>query len=392
MTFLSAKNVSLLALVLQNAGLVLMIRYSRMRKTLDDDPSEALQSYLPSTVVVSAECLKLVLNLFLELVLVDREEPCRMCTELLNPDTFKLVIPALLYVLQNNLLFVALSNLSVPVYQVTNQGKLLTTALWSRILLNKSISGMQYVSLVILATGVAIVQLSSVEKGEASHNQNGQQSQQLGLMAVTVSCFTSGFAGVYFEMMLKSTRKTSVYMRNTQLAAWSILLGLIPVFVNDLESIKQNGFFQGYDGVVVAVIVCQAMTGLIGVALVMKYADTILKGFATSFAIVLATLLSVVVWNVKVDGWFAVGSTLVIYAVRLYSDYPARSDDSQESVPKADAPSPRNGLKIVFAVMMLLAVIQLATSFSSDFASLPNNEYSLSSLPLTLNKTAFALT
>jgi hypothetical protein len=38
------------------------------------------------------------------------------------------------------------------------------------------------------------------------------------------------------------------------------------------------------------------MTGLV-VALVMKYGDTILKGFATSVAVVLATVLSIFIWN-----------------------------------------------------------------------------------------------
>jgi UDP-sugar transporter A1/2/3 len=63
-----------------------------------------------------------------------------------------------------------------------------------------------------------------------------------------------GFAGVYFEKMLKSTQKVSVYMRNMQLAMWSILLGLVPVFLNDFDSIRQNGFFQGYDKIVVGVM------------------------------------------------------------------------------------------------------------------------------------------
>jgi hypothetical protein len=68
-----------------------------------------------------------------------------------------------LYVVQNNLLFVALSNLSV--LSTRSQIKeSFTTAVCSRLLLNKSISGMQYLSLLVLALGVAVVQLSSIEK------------------------------------------------------------------------------------------------------------------------------------------------------------------------------------------------------------------------------------
>jgi UDP-sugar transporter A1/2/3 len=333
MNVLSAKNASLIALVFQQVSLVLIIRYSRMRQAGDESAS-----YMISTAVVSAEGLKLILNLSLELLLVKRrDEWSRLVPELMSPKSLKLAIPALLYVVQNNLLFVALENLSVPLYQVTNQGKILTTAVCSRLLLNKSISGVQYLSLFVLALGVAVVQLSTLGKGkvEASEKSVMEHSQLIGLMAVCASCFTSGFAGVYFEKILKSSPKasSSVYMYNSQLAIWSILLGLMPVFLNDYDAIQKNGFFHGYDNIVVLTIVCQAMTGLI-VALVMKYADTILKGFATSVAVVVATVLSIFIWNTPVDGWFVVGAAMVIAAVVLYSKYPPEtaflSDESQK--------------------------------------------------------------
>jgi len=326
---LSVKNVSLFALVLQQVGLVLMIRHSRTRKSESD-----FVPYLTSTAVVLAECLKLVLNLSLELLLVQHDTSPSLWTELMDQEGLNLVVPALLYLIQNNLLFVALSNLSVPVYQVTNQGKLLTTALCSRILLNKSISGMQYVSLAVLALGVALVQLSGMEEKISSNdNSAGKDQNQLqGLIAVVISCITSGFAGVYFEKVLKSksTKKLSVYIRNAQLSIWSIFLGLIPVFANDMRAIQENGFFQGYNIVVVGVIACQAMTGLI-VALVMKYADSILKGFATSVAVVVATALSIFIWQVRVDKFFLFGAAMVLWAVRLYTMSPVRLSTAQDT-------------------------------------------------------------
>lgn len=41
-------------------------------------------------------------------------------------------------------------------------------------------------------------------------------SQFMGLLAVLVACFSSGFAGVYFEKILKES-KQSVWVRNIQL-------------------------------------------------------------------------------------------------------------------------------------------------------------------------------
>lgn len=48
----------------------------------------------------------------------------------------------------------------------------------------------------------------------------------LGLTAVILACCTSGFAGVYFEKILKG-QKVSVWMRNIQLGLFSIVLGMV---------------------------------------------------------------------------------------------------------------------------------------------------------------------
>ena len=50
-------------------------------------------------------------------------------------ESLKLLIPSLLYVVQNNLLFVAVSNLDPGTYQITSQLKTLVTALFSATIL-----------------------------------------------------------------------------------------------------------------------------------------------------------------------------------------------------------------------------------------------------------------
>ena len=72
-----------------------------------------------------------------------------------------MAIPAGLYCLQNNLAYVAISNLDGPSYQLLYQLKLLTTALFSVIMLRKTLGYHQWASLVILGLGVGLVQLSS---------------------------------------------------------------------------------------------------------------------------------------------------------------------------------------------------------------------------------------
>lgn len=72
------------------------------------------------------------------------------------------MIPSGLYTLQNNLLFIALSNLDAATYQVTYQLKILTTALFSVLMLGKKLDSYKWVSLVILMAGVSFVQVSSI--------------------------------------------------------------------------------------------------------------------------------------------------------------------------------------------------------------------------------------
>uniref|UniRef100_A0A7S2L9R3 Uncharacterized protein n=1 Tax=Skeletonema marinoi TaxID=267567 RepID=A0A7S2L9R3_9STRA len=319
----SAKNASLFSLVLQQSGLVLMIRYSRTIGVGAD-----LVPYIPSVVVVSAEVLKFVLNWTLEIV--KQPDGATDSTEILKSmvtmESLKLLVPALLYLTQNNLLFVALKNLSVPVYQVLNQGKLFTTAFFSRLLLDKKISFCQYFSLMMLATGVVIVQQSANKDHQNDSSTTNEGNPMVGFLAVLVSCFTSGFATVYFEKVLKqkttAQKQLSVYVRNMQLAFWSILFGAVPIIMSDdLEKVQKDGLFQGYTWVVFTIIVFQAITGLL-VGFVMKYADAVLKGFATSVAVVLATILSIVIFHDNVNMLFLVGSALVILAVRTYTNNP----------------------------------------------------------------------
>lgn len=305
------KYVSLAVLVVQNASLILSIRYAR---TL---PGER---FFSTTAVVMAEVLKGITCLLL--ILAQKRGNVKELVLFLYEsvivqymDTLKLAVPSLIYTLQNNLQYVAISNLPAATFQVTYQLKILTTALFSVLLLRKSLSRLQWGSLVILFTGVAIVQAEQ-SGGKESVAASGQ-SYVVGLVAVSVSCLSSGFAGVYFERILKGS-SASVWLRNVQLGIFGTALGLLAMWQQDGSAVAERGFFHGYTPLVWCVIFNQAFGGLL-VAVVVKYADNILKGFATSLSIVVSTAASVHLFGFHVDVPFALGAALVIGAVYLYS-------------------------------------------------------------------------
>lgn len=152
---------------------------------------------------------------------------------------------------------------------------------------------------------------------EASVSDSSSQNYTVGLVAVVISCMSSGFAGVYFEKILKGS-SASVWLRNVQLGLFGMALGMLGMWWNDGAAIAEHGFLFGYTGMVWCVIFNQAFGGLL-VAVVVKYADNILKGFATSFSIIVSTVTSIYLFGFHVDLMFTAGAGLVIGAVYMYS-------------------------------------------------------------------------
>lgn len=185
-------------------------------------------------------------------------------------------------------------------------------------MLRKQLAGLQWVSLVILFIGVSVVQLQ--DNGDKQGKKlSVEQSPIKGLVAVCISCVLSGFAGVYFEKILKGTSQ-SVWLRNVQLGFLGVIVGIVQMFIQNGSGVTNNGFFFGFDFVVWVVVSLQSFGGLV-VAVVVKYADNILKGFATSAAIILSCIASVYFFEFELTLQFTAGATLVIVAVYMYSKF-----------------------------------------------------------------------
>ncbi|KAI8927181.1 nucleotide-sugar transporter-domain-containing protein [Entophlyctis helioformis] len=309
------KWVSLATLVIQNSALVLVMRYAR---TVPGD------RFIPSTAVVMSELIKLLVSLAIyiqEERKINRITSQKLFNDFFGPesDWIKMTVPAILYFIQNTLQYVAVSLLDAATFQVTYQMKIITTALFSVWLLNKSLSATKWTALGLLTIGIGIVQIptDTAAANKGKEDLSGAD-RFLGLIAVMVACVLSGLAGVWFEKVLKGS-KASLFLRNVQLSFFSVIPGIVfGVYLVDGAEVAEGGFFKGYTVWAWAAILCQAVGGLI-VAIVVKYADNILKGFATSIAIILSSIASVFIFDFQITIIFIIGSSLVLYATHLYS-------------------------------------------------------------------------
>ena len=216
--------------------------------------------------------------------------------------------------------------------------KILTTAGFSVLLLRKKLSPSQWLALSFLAIGVGIVQIQSKTTGSVKaaaaaisspsvdvHSMNALK----GFMAVVAACFTSGLAGVYFEMVLKNSQ-ADLWVRNVQLSAFSVLPALLPVVFSHTAGSGMMGPFREFGGWAWATVAIQVFGGLV-TAMVIKYSDNILKGFATSLSIVISFLASVALFDFRISFTFTLGSMIVLTATWLYNQ------------PKGNAPNGREG-------------------------------------------------
>lgn len=203
----------------------------------------------------------------------------------------------------------------------------------------------------------------------------------LGLAAVLAACFSSGFAGVYFEKMLHGV-KSSLWLRNIQLALVAICLGLPATLFQNSTSIfgtagtadadgdasqpgsvpSPTGFFQGYNAYVWAAIGCHATSGIV-VALVIKYAGNLTKCLASAVAIIVSTLVSYFILDdVTLTPQFIVGGVVVVAAVFLYNMNWVSTRLASSGCTAPEPKGPRVSLCCGRNVMTALCVGSLARS------------------------------
>eukprot|EP00469_Lotharella_globosa_P005236 CAMPEP_0167794994 /NCGR_PEP_ID=MMETSP0111_2-20121227/14170_1 /TAXON_ID=91324 /ORGANISM="Lotharella globosa, Strain CCCM811" /LENGTH=359 /DNA_ID=CAMNT_0007688575 /DNA_START=60 /DNA_END=1139 /DNA_ORIENTATION=- len=334
----------LVVLTLQNASVPLMMRYART--------SESVPYCVPLLVVIQ-EVIKLVASIFL----LAREVGLGSLLSTIQTEiigrwdmTLRLAVPACLFFLQNNCMQLANTYLPAAVFQVTYQGKTFIVALLSVLMLGSRLERFKWLGIAGLAAGVSLVNVSN--SSDTKSREGGAAELIQGLFYVITAACCSGFANVYFEKMVKTAetvntdgteaKKPSLWVRNIQLATFTILLGL-PV-IRFAPTFDIDDPFRGFNPMVIGLAFNNSLGGLL-VALIIKYGDNILKGFSNAISTVLATVVSIPLFGFKTGIHFAVGVVLVIWSTMVYGRMIQFKSEWWNVVMFAPpSPSPKNGV------------------------------------------------
>ena len=141
---------ALATFALQNGLAILLMRYSK----LHDKPYSSQVA-----VLLQEGAMKLPISMGMySWECGGALSACRNIAEdlRLRPvEWLQLSVPALLYTVQNTMLYVGFANVEAAVGQVTYQSKILWTALFSVLIVGKRLSPNQWLALVVLALGIA---------------------------------------------------------------------------------------------------------------------------------------------------------------------------------------------------------------------------------------------
>jgi UDP-sugar transporter A1/2/3 len=316
----SPAGIVLILLCSQSVSIALLMRFS---KTMEREES-AGPAYLSTAAIFLSEILKLPICIFMAWWTTRKEVSL---WQLLRDEiwakpvmTMKTGVPAFAYTVQGNLILVAVANLEAPVYQVIYQCKTLFTALFSRLFLSRVLEYSQWMALFVLVAGMVTAVLAT----NFSTSASTQQNVLTGLVSLVIVGLLSAGASVYFEKMLKTeiegpAKAAGLWLRNIQLGLFALPLSAGAMLLNDWDQVREYGILQGFDNVVVWLVVLLIGAGGLLVAATMKYADNIVKCFATAIAIVLDIVLSIPIFHFIPSWSFIVGAPLVIVATVLYS-------------------------------------------------------------------------
>lgn len=229
------------------------------------------------------------------------------------------IVPSIIYMFHNNVQFFFLKYVDPATYQILGNLKIVTTGLLLRLALRRYLSRMQWMALLLLMAGAATSQINTdCSKGTA---QGVLHAPVMGYVFGVVSALLSALGAVYTEWVLKKNNDT-LYWQNTLLYGFGALFNGINLYHSKMQSGGGWDIFRGYSPVTWLVVANLAFSGLL-VSWVMKFADSIVKVYATSLAMLLTTLASIAFFSLTPTLQMGLGIVVASCSVVLYYVPPA---------------------------------------------------------------------
>jgi len=251
-------------LAVQNCSKNLLMRY-----VMQDKPK-----FLTSAAVIAVGALKLVMSA-MYIVCGEGKTPESIFVFLKKDwkTSLLLMVPAMAYTVQMMLEYVAMAHIDAALFAVVVQVKMLFTAVFAVIIMNRVLRKNEILSLCLLTLGVMCCNYKEVKFKDTSSTQWAETV--IGLSATLGIATSSGFASVYTEKVIKSHKNKvrqsggkvidsfSLAYMQVQLASVSLVVIGIYASIKDYKAIMEHGLWQDFNTAAMISVVNSALGGLL---------------------------------------------------------------------------------------------------------------------------------
>ncbi|KAF9767864.1 hypothetical protein IL306_014907 [Fusarium sp. DS 682] len=233
---------------------------------------------------------------------------------------------ALLYILINNSIFLSYKMADPGTIQLTKSGVTLITALVMMATLNQQLSKIQWMAITMQLSGLVVTQYQPGKGALYSFD-----TYALLLFQV----FISASSGVYNQVLLKAD-DSSLHANNMILYASGTAVNLACHITIKCISPSEPSFFEGYGSIdAILVIASNVFIGL-AITAVYKYADAIIKCFATAFATGILLFIAPLISNTTLSFLVVPGTLIIFVASWLYMENPPAKPTNTNSKPEVN--------------------------------------------------------
>ena len=278
--------------------------------------------YMVLSVNLLSEAFKLLVSLCIYARLPVGERTHHMISQ---RDVLQFAVPAVLFALNNALLFAIVSSIRPALFQLLSTTKTVFTAILFRLVLRRQLTITQQAAIVILAAGAAVSRLNSScdadgETGSGSGEPLDRVTGEwVGVLLTLVTCISSSLGGVVNEALLKKDGAIhSLFLQNALLYVWGVLINGIALVVRNQEALARMGLFGGYTPAVVLLILTNSVTGL-SISAVLKHCDNLVRVFASGGSMIASMVIEALTMHVAptpelVLAAVIVGCSAIVYA------------------------------------------------------------------------------
>ncbi|GMF42495.1 unnamed protein product [Phytophthora fragariaefolia] len=281
-----------------------------------------------SVLVIACEACKLLLSL---LTLVSSGALGRVVkTWSLHDSLMASGLPACTYAVQNVLIQVAYQHLPSIVFNLINQTKLLSAALFLYFLMGTRFSLQQCFAMMMLL-GAAVL-LSLAKDGGADDSAAPAISVELGLVPVLLASLLSGLGSALTQRSMQQHKRDAALV-TMELSIYGSLFLMLPAIWSTIvktpvnESPAANALanidkvFEGCTYYTIIPVVSNALGGLL-VGTVTKYVGGVLKSFALICGIAFTAFVESYVYGAVLPNEVFIAAGLVATSMALYSSFP----------------------------------------------------------------------